>query len=377
MNTQSKPRDVAKPSKWKRRLKRFALFIVVCILFGVFLIRNHVRTLASLRRVPDTNAFVMDYYVDYSLDEIETNGMDVHNIEDACIKTFFPDVISPIAQNVKRSFIPEKIETTEDSGHHCSSVFLRSSDGTCYFARNQDYHNDAFLILRIHDHRGLASIALIDLEYLNLNRNDLDQTSLIQRIPLLFAPYYAFDGINRHGVAVGIMSVDDRPVVTGHDASKPDVINTTLMRIILDNAKSTEDALAIAKKYNVHFVAMPQHVLIGDASGQSGILEHIDGDIRFIKPQAQWQVCTNHQMHDTSEQRSDEQCDRYRTGSAIVDRLGDSFGPQEVNAAIRSMSVDGWTMWTSVFNLTDCDVSVIYKGKTEDVFHDQITTDGE
>ncbi len=377
MNTQSKSDGLVKPRKWKRRLSRFAIVVVLCILLGAFLIRNHVRTLASLRRVPGTNAFVMDYYVDYSLDEIETNGMDVRNIEDTCIKTFFPDVILPITQNIKRSFIPEKIETTEDSGQHCSSVFLRSSEGSCYFARNQDYHNDAFLILRIHDHQGLASIALIDLAYLNLNRDDLDKTNLIQRIPLLFAPYYAFDGINRHGVAVGIMSVDDRPVVTGYDASKPDVINTTLMRIILDNATSTDDALAIAKKYNVHFVAMPQHVLIGDSSGRSGILEHVDGEIRFIKPKTEWQVCTNHQMYEVSEQASDEQCDRYCTGSDVAEQLGRSFSLTDVKSAIRSMSVDGWTMWTSVYDLSDGNVYVIYKSITEDLYHDRIPRVGE
>ena len=327
----------AKPRKWKRRLKRFAIGVAACALIVAFFIRNHVRTLASLRRLPDTNAFVMDYYVDYSLDEIESAGMDVNNIEDSCIKTFFPDAILPIAQNIKRSFIPAKIQTTEDSGHHCSTVFLRSSDGKCFFARNQDYHNDAFLILRIHDHQGLASIAIIDLAYLNLNRDDLDKTNLIQRIPLLFAPYYAFDGINRHGVAVGIMSVDDRPVVTGYDASKPDVINTTLMRIMLDNATSTDDALAIAKQYNVHFVESPQHVLIGDSSGASGILEHVDGEIRFTRPQAGWQVCTNHQMWDVSEKTSDEQCDRYCAGSAVAEQLGRSFSLTDVKSAIHTI----------------------------------------
>jgi len=271
MNSQL-PEKPKKQGKWKRRLKRCVIALLVCAIVALILTWNHVRTLSSLERVPGTNAYVMNYYVDYSLDEIETHGMDVRNIEDSCIETFFPDFVLPVAQNVKRWFIPQKIEATADQGHHCSSLYLRSENGTCYFARNHDWKHDAFLILRIYDERGLASIATIDLAYLNLDRPDLDETNLIQRIPLLFAPYYAMDGINRNGVAVGIMSVDDLPVTPSRESSNPNVINTTLMRIILDNAKSTEDAARIARNYNVHFVDAPQHVLIGDASGKSGIL---------------------------------------------------------------------------------------------------------
>lgn len=372
MNEKSKSERSTKPRRWRRFLTRFAIFALICTLIGAFLIRNHIRTLSSLRRVAGTNAYVMDYYVDYNMDEIESNGMDVHNIEDSCIETFFPDFVLPIAQNVKRAFIPEKIETTQDEGQHCSTLFVESADGKCYFARNQDYYNDAYLILRIHDSEGLASIAIVDLKYLNLDRDDLDKTNLLQRIPLLFAPYYAFDGVNRHGVAVGIMSVDDRPVVTGRDSSKPDVTNTALMRLILDNARSAEEAVAIAKKYNVHFVERPQHVMIGDSTGQSGILEHVDGEIQFIQSEAAWQVCTNHQMYETPEEESDKYCNRYQTGSDKAEKLGDSFQMEDVESTIRSMSVENWTMWTSIYNLTDGNVTVGYKTRTNDLYQDQI-----
>ena len=361
----------AKPRKLSF-FKLSALFIVAFALIGLILTRKHLRTLLSLERVPGTNAYVMDYYVGYNLDEIETGGMDVHNIEDSCIKTFFPDFILPIAQNVKRWFIPEKIETTTDAGHHCSSLFLRDENGTCYFARNHDWKNDAFLILRVHDAQGLASIALIDLAYLNLDRPDLDETNLIQRIPLLFAPYYAMDGVNRDGVAVGVMSVEDVPVTPSRNPTKPDVTNAALMRIILDNAKSSDDAMNIAGKYNVHFVDASQHVLICDASGQSGILEHINGQLEFLQSPASWQVCTNHQMHGNSEQQNDEKCERYQNGSAVAEQIANPIQFSDVESAIRTMSVKNWTMWTSVYNLTDGNLSVGYKAATDNLHHDKI-----
>lgn len=368
---------IVRRGRWFRRVRLVLAIVIVIALIIAYGIRDHVRTLSSLRRIEGTNAYVMDYYLDYNLEEIEAHGMDVENIEDSCLQTFFPDVIVPIARSVKRSFIPEKIETTEAEGENCSTLFLQDADGNCYFARNQDYYNDAFLILRIHDRDGLASIALIDLEYLNLNRDDLDETSLIERIPLLFAPYYAFDGINRHGVAVGIMSVEDQPVEVGHDRSKPNVINSTLMRILLDNAKSTEEAVEIARRYNVHFVEEPQHVLIGDRSGDSGILEHVDGELRFVRSETDWQLSTNHQMYNVSEESSDEHCRRYRKGSAIAEAMGDDFRSEDVERAIRSMSVENWTMWTCIYNLSSGQVKVGYKTQSDNWYVDRINVPHE
>ena len=144
-------------SRWKRWFKRLAVCFLIVVVVLVVCTKDYMRTLASLQRVPGTNAYVMDYYADYHLDEISNRGMDVQNIEDSCLETLFPDVVLPIATRVKRRFVPESIDIIEE-GHHCSSVFLSSNDGTSYFARNQDYENDAYLILRVHDSKGIASV---------------------------------------------------------------------------------------------------------------------------------------------------------------------------------------------------------------------------
>ena len=74
-----KPRR--KPGRWKRRLKWIALAMVVVLALVAYAIKNHVRTLWSLRRVAGTNCYVMDYYVDYHMDEVRAEGIDVENVE--------------------------------------------------------------------------------------------------------------------------------------------------------------------------------------------------------------------------------------------------------------------------------------------------------
>jgi hypothetical protein len=191
--------------RWKRFATWSAAFVLLLTIVVAVVVKDEVRTLYSLRKVPGTNAYVMDYYGDYHLDEIRTGGMDVHNIEDSCLQTFFPDFVLPIARRLKRMYMPQEITITDLVQHYCSTVAIRSGDGAVFFGRNYDYSNDACLILRIHDRHGIASVAIIDLAFLNLNRRNLDRTSLFERVPLLFAPYYVMDGMNRHGLAVSIM----------------------------------------------------------------------------------------------------------------------------------------------------------------------------
>jgi len=343
------------------------LACLLCVSSGC----NHVRTLRSVRRLGDTNAFVMDYYVNYHIDEIRHRGMDVNNIEDSCMATLLPNFLVPIMRPLKQRHMPEKITTVGGQGQRCSTVGLRSDDGTVYFGRNYDYGNDACLILRVHDRRGVASLAVIDLGFLKMNRPDLDKTSLFERIPLLFAPYYAMDGMNRYGVAVSIMAVDTAK--PPESPEKPDIINSTLIRLILDYARDVDEAIDLIRGFNVHFVQLPQHIMVADSSGRFRVIEYIDGEICITPGKESWQVCTNHIVWNKSETENDGTCGRYRIGSGKAEILGGEIDDSDVHNVTRSMSHSG-TMWTSLYNLTALDACIIYRSALDSEYHDKIST---
>lgn len=366
-NTQLPP--VVKPQRWKRRLKRAAIAGLVAFAVAAFFVKDYVRTLQSLRRIPGTNAFVMDYYVDYHIDEIRARGMDVDHVEDSLIVTLFPDFVAPIATRIKRAYLPRKVTTVESGDHHCSTVALRSKSGEVFFGRNFDWHHDACLILRVHDGQGVASISVLDLAYLNLNRPDLDQTSLFQRIPLLFAPYYLMDGMNRYGVAVADMSADAQPPL---DLGKPAIILSTLMRLILDRAKDADEAVNLVRDFNVHFVDTQEHLMVADASGRFRVIEFIDGKTLVTSSERSWQVCTNHILLDKSERENDESCARYRTGSDMAESLGGVVDYADALQITKSMSVDGRTMWSSIYNLTSREACIRYQASHLNEYRDAL-----
>lgn len=370
MNAPSEPEAIeqqsATPSTQPRRRKRLLRTLTIAIFTlaacASFTLRDHIRTLQSLRRIPGTNAYVMDYYVDYNIDQIRRQGMDVHNVENSLIDVFFPGLLVPIATGMKGRYIDEEVVAISSNEERCSTVALRTAAGKVFFGRNLDWKHDACLILQIHDSEGVASVAVLDIHYLNLNRDDLETTSLIERLPLLFAPYYLQDGMNRFGVAVADMSVDE--VKTPYDPAKPDLIHATAMRLILDYAKTTDEAIELLKQYNIHFAETTCHLLIADASGKSAVVEFFDGELQTTHTDQNWQVCTNHRICGNSERASDETCDRYRLASEQLAKSGADAGADDVMQIMASVSKDYgdiWTMWTSVYDLTSREIRVAYK----------------
>jgi hypothetical protein len=312
----------------------------------------------------------MDYYVDYHGEELRHDGIDVQNLEDSFLKIFFPDVILPVATRLRSRYVPDSVNVVPDNVHHCSTLFLEAADGSCYYGKNHDYNHDASLVLRIHNDEGIASISIIDLAYLNLNRDDLDQTNLFERIPLLFSPYFVLDGVNRYGLAVGVLSV--REVNPPRINNRPKITHATLMRVLLDNARTTAEAMELIEDFDIYFDEVPQHAFICDATGDSRIVEYLNGEVRDTVAGEGWQVCTNREMAGRSDEEIDEKCGRYRTGSELAERLAGKATIQDVNKAIRSMYGDGWTMWTSLFNLTTGEYSVTYRSSVDSPFRDQL-----
>jgi penicillin V acylase-like amidase (Ntn superfamily) len=205
---------------------------------------------------------------------------------------------------------------------------------------------------------------------LNLDRDDLEETSLIRRLPLLFAPYYLQDGMNQYGVAVSDMTVEG--VRPPSDPSHPNVIHSTAMRLILDYAKTTDEAIELLKQFNIYFVAEKCHLMIADASGKSTVVEFIDGQIKPTTTHENWQVCTNHQLCNRTETENDKNCSRYFTASGELANLHGDGNADDVMKVMQSVSKSGRTMWSSVYDLTSGNFEIAYRQQYDHPYKDDL-----
>lgn len=78
-----------------------------------------------------------------------------------------------------------------------------------------------------------------------------------------------------------------------YDQSKRTTDEVGANRIILDNAKTVDEAIDELNNYNIMFHQGAAHFMIADASGASAVIEFLDGKMNIVRNEKPWQVCTN------------------------------------------------------------------------------------
>ena len=102
--------------------------------------------------------------------------------------------------------------------------------------------------------------------------NDTTDLSL-----LIGLPYAALDGINEDGFAIGVLSLNEAPTMQDNPTKKN--INTTVaIRLLLDNASTVDEAIALLDQYNMRMFNTDDkhnyHYLMADAKGDFAIVEY-------------------------------------------------------------------------------------------------------
>jgi len=192
------------------------------------------------------------------------------------------ELIAFVTEKISKGLIPMSIKPTNVG---CASFTAQTPEGDKLFGRNYDFNETSVCIVRTDGGNGRhATISSVDLQFLGLNRFR-DVESLMDRIICLAAPYAPLDGINDAGVSCGVyMSYQGniRTVSTNQDTGRPDVTSTTLLRLILDYADNIEEAIEIARSYDLHDSGNSSyHYMVADSSGRSAILEWVNLTDRY------------------------------------------------------------------------------------------------
>jgi len=246
-----------------------ALFLAVWCVWG-----NEISALLSLRQVRercdehlDGAVYTMHVKGGFYLDDFIAQGGVSSDDE----------LIAFIASHITKGLIPISVSAPEIG---CASFTASTPDGDRLFARNYDFSKTNVVIVTTEGTDGRhATISSVDLQFLGIDVNT-GITGLMDKIIALAAPYAPLDGINDAGVSCGIyMSYQGiRTAATAQDTDRPDFTSTTLLRLILDYADSVEEAVEIARSYDLHDSAgTSYHYMVADASGRSAILEWVAG----------------------------------------------------------------------------------------------------
>ena len=306
----------AQKKKRRKQIKRIFLALALLAVLGLsVLLYGPVKTLSSLEKVDDFPLYVMRYHGTYFFDLFAEEGMD-----------------RPFYRKVYEKVNPDA----------CTSFAAMSPRGDRIFGRNFDWKHRASLLLFTDPPNGYASVSMVDLFYLGFEGTQ--EIPWSNRFNLLGAPYATIDGMNECGVAIGQNLVPKRKIPK--DPNKPTLLNTQLLRLVLDHAKDVNEAISLILGYNAEFV-VPVHFHIADASGKSAIVEYTDGKIVIVREDNPWQVSTNFLI--SEEDKPD--CRRYILVNEILGKVEGKIQQEEAMRVLGEAKLDN-TVWSVVYNLS-------------------------
>jgi hypothetical protein len=249
----------------------------------------------------------------------------------------------------------------------CSLFAALGDEAHMLYGRNFDWQFSPAVMLFTAPPDGYASVSMVDIAYF-FDRDEaqtLTERPLAARQPLLLAPYMPFDGMNEHGLAVGMAAVPGSRMPV--DPDKPEIDALAIIRELLDHARDVDEALAVLQSYNVSMVGGPPlHYLIADATGRAVLVEFYEGETFILPNEAPWHLATNH-LRVVAEEIGGWGCWRYKKiDERLVERQGRLLATQAMDL-LEQVSQPN-TQWSVVYEMSQSQVHVSM-GRAYDVVH--------
>ena len=197
---------------------------------------------------------------------------------------------------------------------------------------------------------------------------------LVERLALLGAPFLPFDGMNEHGLVVGMAAVPPGDVPA--DPDKETVGSLGVIREILDHARNVDEAVNILRRHNIDFSGGPAlHYLVADPSGHALLVEFYNGETFVIPNQAPYHLATNF-LWAAAGDSAEGQCWRYDTLDERLTQAAGRMTPRDAMGLLESVSQDG-TQWSIVYGISTGEIRVTM-GRKYDAPHTlQLGTTGD
>ncbi len=242
----------------------------------------------------------------------------------------------------------------------CSLFAALGDADAMVYGRNFDWEHSPAVLLFTNPPDGYASVALVDIAFLGFTEaeaRDLTRLSLEERRPLLRAPFLPFDGMNEHGLAIGMAAIDASAMP--YDPAKPIIGSLGIIREMLDHARTVDEAVAVLGNYNVDMSGGPAiHYLIADATGKAALVEFYKGEMVVIPHDAPWQQATNFLLSAVADGSTGGNCWRYDKIAARLLLAEGKFSTLDALTLLSDVSQSS-TQWSVVYGISTGEVSIV------------------
>ena len=354
--------------KWiKRILATLLILVLVCVLAFCGLYLGRFKTLASIRKVSayedGYNLYRMDIKYDYSLDDIIASGItNDQSMVDAIVKEALP-------------LLPVSIKAPSFG---CTAFTMQDTDGDIHMGRNYDFKDDtSAMLVYCTPKGGYKSVALAALNNISANTPD---ASTKQKLSALTAPFVCLDGMNEKGVSIAVLTLDSAP--TRQSTGKPVISTTLAIRLVLDRAATTQEAVDLLKGYDMFASSgRDYHFYITDASGDGRVIEYDCDDPARGLVETKTEAVTNFFVMYKDKVLPNQKNGIYGHGRERYDAALNVFQAsaahtndtawQALQAAAQDpnpQDITSNTQWSLNYNDTDLTVEIVLRRHWQDIF---------
>ena len=294
-------------------------------------------TLASVQQIDDYPLYTMRYYGDYSQNIAVIEALSAHTFA---------------------------LPTADARPAWGCSLFTAFADpANALYGRNFDWNFSPAVLLYTDPPDGYASVSMVDIAYLGFSSptaaRSITDRPLTERAALIYAPLLPFDGMNEHGLVIGMAAVPDTTMP--NDPARATIGSLGIIREVLDHARTVEEAVAIFQQYNIDMAGGPTlHYLIADATGRSVLIEFAHGEM-IVQPNAQtWDMATNF-IRATAPRAPESMCWRYSIISGQISESGGQLNPEDALDLLGRVAQPN-TQWSIVYGMATGEIRVAMHG---------------
>jgi len=346
-----------------------AVLVVIVVILGAFafVYGTRLRTMDTIGEVESYDdgfgLYSMDVKYEYDLDRIISRGItDDQSYVDAIVKEAIP-------------YLPVHIEAPQFG---CTAFSMSLADGDKVMGRSYDFKNDtSAMLVRCDPKDGYSSIGFAALD----NIGTKNPSSFKEKLACLTAPFVCLDGINEKGVSIAVLTLDSKP--THQDSGKPTIGTTLAIRLVLDRAASTQEAVELLEEYDMYATSgRDYHFYITDSTGDGRVVEYdCDDDARKMTVTPTEAVTNFYYMY-TEKVQPDQRNEQYGHGK---ERYNKAMGVIEATRGTATVE-DAWTalnkvaqpkdpndptsntQWSIVYNNTDLTATISIRMHWDDRF---------
>jgi hypothetical protein len=270
--------------------------------------------------------------------------------------------------SIRREYVLQVNSLETGYSWACTMFAALADKDNRLFGRNFDWEYSPALLLFTDPPGGYASVSIVDIAYLGFagsRATGLDELPLTELITLLDAPWLPFDGMNEHGLVVGMAAVP--PGDMPQDAAKQTLDSLEIIRKILDEARDVDEALEIMDSYNIAWAGGPAlHYLIADRSGRAVLVEFYAGEMHVTPNDTPWHLATNF-LCAAVEGSLAGNCWRYDRVLQEMETTGGYLRVDEVITLLSEVSQAN-TQWSVVYGINTGSVEIVI-GQNYDQVH--------